>query len=657
MFRTEKHILIPCILILVMVLTALLTGCGSRDSNTGSFRSRLIDEKGDAIVNAKCFSLFAEDEVVYSGLDGSFRLSELPAGLNNIIIQHADFALEQYQAEVKSDQETVIDFIKLDKLDASSRISKVKIGSVSSSTVEINWQTYKDLCCNIHYGTTSGYGSYVSEERPSQTHYYLLTGLEPETVYHFKIQYLDEYANSYSSYDYSFRTTSGDAPSKPSSVALTDMTELGVVNVRWTAPVSTLSVAGYNVYRQVKGEDWVRVNGNVITGGITNYNDVEAQTGVFCRYAVTAVNNLGAESEKIIGDLTFIPGVVKSDITIKKTDSPVKLFADMIIPMGVNMKVEAGSEFQISERDSFKAGFDEDRVEILVHGSLTIDGTSDEPVTFSPLDGSGKRDHWAGINILSSITGISSVRNANIFGCNGFAVSINSEKAYVSGLTVKHSVSGIKLENVKERIDVSDCIFDDIASVAVSINKCFYAVLVDSKITNTAIGVENYTDSAFDQTFVRRTDIYTNNTGIRGVFGNSTIVNTLIVSPNGINYNNILKSDGGNIVDHCTIDANNALIIDTGNLNVKNNIFVNNTQSGNIGITYKDDLYYPSYNYNNIYGFWKATQGCYIGTDSIELDPCFNGGSPFSYTLNEVSLLRINDEYGLELGRYGVTRL
>lgn len=656
MFRTKRSILLVCMLSTVLVLTAVLTGCGSRDSNTGSFRSRLIDEKGDAVINAKCFSLFQEDEVVYSGLDGSFRLSELPAGLNNIIIQHNDFALEQYQVEVKSDQETVIDFIKLDKLNASSRISKVTVGTVSSTTAEINWKTYKDLCCNIHYGTTTGYGKYVSEERPGQTHYYLLTGLEPETVYHFKVQYLDEFANSYNSYDYTFRTTSGDAPSKPSFASLNDMTELGVVNISWTAPASSLSVAGYNVYRQVKGGDWVRVNGNVITSG-TNYNDIEAKTGVFCRYAVTAVNNQGAESEKTITDLTFIPGVVKEDITLTKADSPIKLFADLIVPMGVNMRVEAGTEFQISERDSYKAGFDEDRVEILVHGALTIEGTESEPVIFSPLDGSGNRDHWAGMRILSSVTGISSVRNANIFGCNGYAVNVTSENFRVSGLTIKHSVGGIRLENIRQRVDVSDCRFDDIASVAVSINKCFHVVLVDSLITNTAIGVENYTDSSFDQTFVRRTDIYTTNTGIRGVFGNSTIVNTLIVSPNGVNYNNIIKTDGGNIIDHSTIDARNALIIDTGNLNVKNNIFVNTKNTGEIGITYKDSLYYPSYNYNDYYGFRKSCEGCYIGTDSLEIDPGFIGGSPYSYELNEASLLHMNDEFGLELGRYGVSRL
>ncbi len=639
-----------------MLLTALLTGCGSRDSNTGSFRSRLIDNKGDAVINAKCFSLFNEDEVVYSGLDGSFRLSELPAGLNNIIIQHNEYAFEQYQVEIKSDQETVIDFIKLDKLSASNRISNVKIGAVTSNSVEINWKTYKDLCCNIHYGTTTGYGSFVSEERPGKTHYYLLKGLSPETVYHFKVQYLDEYSNSYSSYDYTFRTASGEVPAKPSSINFADMTELGIVGVNWTAPSASVSVVGYNLYRQVKNGSWTRVNGNVITGA-TSYNDIEAETGVFCRYAVTAVNNQGAESDKTISDLIFIPGVVKNDITLKKTDSPIKLTADLIIPMGINMVVEAGTEFQVAERDSFRAGSDENRVEILVHGALTVNGTKEEPVLFTPLDGTGQREHWAGIRVLSSHTGISAIRNAHLFGCSGFAVNINSENVAVSGLTIKHSNGGIRLENVKENVEIADCVFDDIASVAVSINKCFHIVLKDSKITNSYIGVENYTNSTFDQTFVRNTDIYTTNTGITGIFGNSTIVNTLVVSPNGINYKNILKSDGGNIVDHNTVDAKNALIIDTGNLTIKNNIFVNTHNTGEVGIQYKDALYTPTYIHNDIYGFATPNSGCFIGTQSVAIDPGFVGGSPFSYELGETSLLLINDEFGLELGRYGDSRL
>lgn len=656
MFRTERKILLIKMLLVILLLTALLTGCGSRGSNTGSFRSRLIDEKGDAIINAKCFSLFSEDEVVFSGLDGSFRLSELPAGLNNIIIQHSEFTLEQYQVEIRSDQETVVDYIKLDKLNASNRISKIKVGNISSTTAEINWKTYKDICCNIHYGTTTGYGSFVSEERPSQTHYYLLTNLKPETLYHFKIQYLDEQANSYSSYDYSFKTTSGDAPNKPNSVEIENMTELGVVSIRWTAPTAKQSVAGYNIYRRIKDGDWVRVNGNVVTG-VNNYKDIEAVTGVFCRYAVTAVNNQGAESEKIVTDLTFIPGVVKNNITITKNDSPVKLTADLIIPMGVNFVVEEGTEFQISENDSFKSGSDENRVEILVHGALTVNGTAAEPVIFTPLDGSGERKHWGGIEILSSKTGISAIRNANIFGCSDYAIYIKADNVALSGISIKHSVSGIKLENVRERVDISNCIFDDIASVAVSINNCFHTVLVDSTITNSYIGVENNTNNYFDQTFVRRTDIHTSNTGIKGIFGNSTIVNTLIVSPIGIKYENILKSDGGNIIDHSTIDAKNALIIDDGNLNVKNNIFVNTHDSGEIGITYNNSLYSPIYNYNNIYGFEKACFGCSVGTDSVALEPSFVGGNPYSYELSNTSLLRINDEFGLELGRYGASRL
>lgn len=655
MFRINRKKLLPAVLLAILLLTSFVVGCGSRQSNTGSFRSRLIDEKGDVIINAKCFSLFKDDEVVYSGLDGGFRLSELPAGLNNIIIQHKEFALEQYQVQINSDKETAVDFIRLDRLSASNRISNIKVGEVSSTTAEINWQTYKELCCNIHYGTTTGYGSFVREERPQKIHYYKLTGLEPETVYHFKVQYLDENSNNYYSYDYTFKTTEGDTPNKPETIKIEDLSRLGVVTVSWNPPMNKTTVAGYNVYRQKKGESWVRVNGDLITSKLS-FSDVEAESGIFCRYAVAAVNNVGAESEKTYSDLFFVPGVVKNNITITKTDSPVKLTADLIIPSGVNLVVEAGSEFLVSETDSFKSGFDEDRVEILVHGTITVNGTKDEKVAFAPLDGSGKRDHWAGIRILSSENGISSVRNAEIFGCNGYALNVLAENVAVSGISVKHSCCGLRFDGVRENIDVADCIIDDIASVAVSINKCFHVLLTDSKITNTYIGVETYTDNVIDQTYIRNTDIYATFAGIQGAFAVSTIANVLVVSPVGINYTHILNTNGVNILDHVTVDAKNALVIADGVLKVTNNIFTDTTGNGEIGINYKYSGIVQEYNHNDIYGFATPVWGCSVGTESIAIDPVFVGGSPFSYELNEASILRINDEYGTELGRYGNSR-
>ena len=99
MFLTEKisvrNLLLPAILLAIFASLASLTGCGMRQSQSGSLHSRLIDASGNAVDNAEVFSIFAEREKVLSGLDGGFYLSELPAGINNIVILHPDFAIEE----------------------------------------------------------------------------------------------------------------------------------------------------------------------------------------------------------------------------------------------------------------------------------------------------------------------------------------------------------------------------------------------------------------------------------------------------------------------------------------------------------------------------------------------------------------------------------
>ena len=61
MFLTEKisirNLLLPAALLAIFLSLAGLTGCGLRQSQTGSLHSRVIDASGNAVVNAEVFSI------------------------------------------------------------------------------------------------------------------------------------------------------------------------------------------------------------------------------------------------------------------------------------------------------------------------------------------------------------------------------------------------------------------------------------------------------------------------------------------------------------------------------------------------------------------------------------------------------------------------
>lgn len=657
MFLTDRKIVVPALLLALLLFVAGSTGCGLRQSQTGSLSSRVIDVDGNAVVNAEVFSIFSEREKVLTGLDGGFYLSELPAGINNIVILHPDYALEERQIEIRSDDATVIDFIKLDRANAPHRISNVKVVSVASTSATIAWTTYRSVICNVDYGTSQFYGNLYRELRSSSEHTAILKDLSPETVYHFRVQYLDESSVSHYSYDFSFKTGDADRPFAASAIRLLPFSALGMIDIEWDAATSGQPASGYNIYRQIKGGNWEKLNEAPIDARNRKYSDQTVTSGIFCRYAVTAVNNLAAESEMLVSDTVFVPGVINQSVVLSAADSPVKLYSDLIVAAGISLTVEAGTEFLISETDSFASGHDEQRVEILVHGRLAVLGSEAAPVVFAPLDGSGRRDHWAGIRILSSLSGVSEVSHAQMFGCSGFALDVSAINVRVANLSVAHSYHGLLLNGVREVIDLTSCSFSEIASVAVELRNCRRVSLTNSVLDRVHTGINSITNNADDQVIVRNTDINALNTGIRGLFGRSRIINVLIVCPDGTGINGLdAMNERDNYIDHVTIDAMRGIEINKGNFVIENCIVVNRSLNGITGIANNSELN-PEYGFNNIFGFTAAYRGCLAGTGAMTIDPLFAGGNPFDYHLLAESTLKLEDRYGSEMGRYGTTRL
>jgi hypothetical protein len=645
-------------LIIPLVFAAILTiaGCGMRQSKTGSLSSRIIDADGNAVQWAQVFSIFRESEKVYTGPDGGFYLAELPEGLNNIVILHQDYLLEERQIEVRSNETTFIESIRLDNSNAPNRISNVKVVRTASTSATISWNTYKNVACNIDYGTTRSYDKIFRESRPATEHEVVIDGLTPETLYHFRVQYIDEKAFTHYSFDYSFKTFKGDYPGPPGVVSLLPIQAVGKVQIEWQ-PATASSVVGYNVYRGVKDEDWQLLTEEPLSDRILNYEDNSAPGGRFVRYAITAVNEYIGESVKVLSETVFIPGTVSENVRITRLDSPVVLDSDILITAGATFEVESGVEFRIRDSDLSSAGYDEQRVEINVAGRLRLLGTEEAPIRFVPLNGSMARDHWAGIKIMTSETGISQLNHVKMSGCARYAIEVEAERVELDALSIAYSVNGLRLNRTREDLTLDSMNFNEISDIALKIESCRRIILRNSQMNAVKRGVVSEASSDENFLIIENLDMRSDLVGISGIIGQAKIKNALIVCPDGhgINIEKALHSSE-NYIDHCTIDAKNGIELASGSVVIENNIIVNRRDQGNIGINNTDFLV-PSYNFNNIFGFTTRYQGCGPEFGGISTDPMFKAGNPFDYNLRPESPLNLQDRYGGEMGRYGTSRL
>ncbi len=91
----------------------------------------------------------------------------------------------------------------------------ISISSVASSTTNttatITWTTNESATSTLNYGLTSGYSSSTSSSTATTSHSFTLTGLTPETTYHFQASSWDTNSNLATSSDYTFTTTT-DTP-------------------------------------------------------------------------------------------------------------------------------------------------------------------------------------------------------------------------------------------------------------------------------------------------------------------------------------------------------------------------------------------------------------------------------------------------------------
>ncbi|MEZ4225409.1 MAG: DUF4215 domain-containing protein [Polyangiaceae bacterium] len=86
--------------------------------------------------------------------------------------------------------------------------------------------------------------------------------------------------------------------------------------------------------------------------------------------------------------------------------SPYVIQGDVTVPAGAFLTIQAGTTVQFASTDGQAAGRNTSKVELSVHGTLTVSGTSGNPVLFQSQSGSTSGS-WYGLIIESDATGAS----------------------------------------------------------------------------------------------------------------------------------------------------------------------------------------------------------------------------------------------------------
>ncbi len=87
------------------------------------------------------------------------------------------------------------------------KVGLVKAFNITETTAEITWVSTETTTTQIEYGITTDYGALSAlDEKYTFSHKVVLTGLTPDTTYHYRIKVKDQMDVEYLSDDYTFKT-------------------------------------------------------------------------------------------------------------------------------------------------------------------------------------------------------------------------------------------------------------------------------------------------------------------------------------------------------------------------------------------------------------------------------------------------------------------
>jgi sugar lactone lactonase YvrE len=159
--------------------------------------------------------------------NGQYLIPGVASGAFNGMITKGGYGTYSFSGTMISGQAVTVNATLTPLLPV---ISTVVVSAITPSSATITWTTDQPADSRVDYGTTTSYGSSVSNSALTTTHTLLLTNLTPGTTYHLKATSKNSYGLSSSSGDVTFVTT---APPTISAVVASNITK-DSATITWT---------------------------------------------------------------------------------------------------------------------------------------------------------------------------------------------------------------------------------------------------------------------------------------------------------------------------------------------------------------------------------------------------------------------------------------
>jgi hypothetical protein len=418
-----------------------------------------------------------------SDIQGKWSLQGLNPRIVEIKAEHDKFEPQILTVEVQAGK--FVEDVNF-ALAAKGELSNVRLEKLSSTRVKITFDTKYAAKGYVEYGT-DGLFAYSTPIEPNQlyTHKFEITDLVPATTYRFRCVAIDEFGRTIKSSVHNLTTNFTIRPDAPVSLAAQRLPNSSAVQLLWRENTDA-DFIGFNVYKatSILGP-FAKTNKAPVMQA--SFGDSGLEPGSKYYYKVTKISGSGDESAFSDTVSIVIPGYLTKNTVWTAADSPYILTDSLTIAQGAGLVIDKGTTIRFDTSHDPTALY-----EISVHGTLMIQGTSQEPVSILSNASSPSKKDWAGItfentadltasiikglklyhavNGLVGVAGGPAVRDSGFYNCEEYAIKVANGARDLS-------IRNVEIENTSVGIEVSGFTAGRIQILENKIVNCFAGII------------------------------------------------------------------------------------------------------------------------------------------------------------------------------------